>query len=358
MRKVTRIRRWIENLLLLAGVTAIAVGIGGYLLPYVSEDWGNWVFDQQRSGREASIPQYLGERAHDAERAIEGLVRHEPAPAINPAPQAEPMPAPPPPPSSEAPPRVLAKNTLIGRMRIPRLRLSTIVREGTAEDTLSIAAGHIPSTALPGDAGNIGVAGHRDTLFRGLRNIKKDDVIEFETLDRAYKYRVEGTQIVKPTEVSVLKPGREPELTLVTCYPFYYVGSAPDRFIVKAVQVGAESQPTQLAHIVTDTKAAEPQAGKADAPESEREQPRTSTVAIPIRHSRDLAPGISMGITSADKHSQRVTGWMWVMPDRRTVWVRNQPIHKPVVFYRDGKRQEMIITGITNNSVTARLMPE
>ena len=99
---------------------------------------------------------------------------------------------------------------------------------------LGVAIGHVPGTALPGQQANVGVAGHRDTLFRGLRDIKTNDLIEFETLAGKYSYRVGSTEIVKPDDVSVLQAGSSPELTLVTCYPFNYVGSAPDRFIVKA----------------------------------------------------------------------------------------------------------------------------
>ena len=117
-----------------------------------------------------------------------------------------------------------------------------MVAEGDGEDTLSLALGHIPSTALPGQEGNVAVAGHRDTIFRGLRDIRKNDLILFETRAGKYAYRVERTEIVKPSQVSVLKAGSTRELTLVTCYPFHYVGSAPDRFIVKARQVVGQEQ--------------------------------------------------------------------------------------------------------------------
>jgi sortase A len=112
------------------------------------------------------------------------------------------------------------------------------VREGDGEDTLSLALGHIPYTPMPGEDGNVGIAGHRDTIFRSLRDIRKNDLIIFETRKGKYAYRVEGTQIVKPDRVNVLKASYGRQLTLVTCYPFRYVGSAPDRFIVKARQVG------------------------------------------------------------------------------------------------------------------------
>jgi sortase A len=127
--------------------------------------------------------------------------------------------------------------SVIGRLEIPRLNLSVMVREGADEGTLSRAVGHIPGTALPGKIGNVGLAGHRDTFFRALRNIREDDAIEFETVHGAYRYVVTSTKIVTPRDVSVLAASGGENLTLVTCYPFYYVGSAPKRFIVRAAQV-------------------------------------------------------------------------------------------------------------------------
>ena len=127
--------------------------------------------------------------------------------------------------------------SVIGRLEIPRLNLSVMVREGADEGTLSRAVGHIPGTALPGKMGNVGLAGHRDTFFRALRNIREDDAIEFETTHGAYRYVVKSTKIVTPRDVSVLAASGGENLTLVTCYPFYYVGSAPKRFIVRAAQV-------------------------------------------------------------------------------------------------------------------------
>jgi sortase A len=132
-------------------------------------------------------------------------------------------------------------NELIGRLRIPRLELSAMVREGDGDDTLRVALGHVSDTALPGQPGNVGIAGHRDTLFRPLRNIRKNDLIELETMAGNFTYRVDSTRIVSPREVSVLAPGPRRELTLVTCYPFNYVGSAPKRFIVKASEVAEPS---------------------------------------------------------------------------------------------------------------------
>ena len=94
--------------------------------------------------------------------------------------------------------------------------------------------GYIPGTALPGEAGNVGLAGHRDTFFRQLRDIRPDDEIRVATPDGIFSYRVERTLIVNPTDVWVLDPTSTATLTLVTCYPFTYIGSAPQRFIVRA----------------------------------------------------------------------------------------------------------------------------
>lgn len=137
---------------------------------------------------------------------------------------------------AEPPPATL--QSVIGRIAIPRLGISAILKEGVGRRTLNLAVGHIPSTALPGQPGNVGVAAHRDTLFRGLKDIRQDDSITLTTLENTYVYRVVSTKVVAPTDVSVLDPSPDEKiLTLVTCYPFYFVGNAPKRFIVRALQV-------------------------------------------------------------------------------------------------------------------------
>ena len=140
-------------------------------------------------------------------------------------------------PASPAGPGAAAMGGLVGRMEIPRLGISVAVAEGTDHATLRCAAGHILGTALPGRPGNVGIAGHRDTLFRPLRNIRTDDVILLTTLQGEYRYRVVSAKIVSPSDVAVLTPDGNEILTLVTCYPFYLVGPAPDRFIVRAQRV-------------------------------------------------------------------------------------------------------------------------
>jgi sortase A len=123
---------------------------------------------------------------------------------------------------------------VLGRLEIPTLGVSTIVREGEDARTLQLAIGHIAGTALPGTAGNMGLAGHRDTFFRKLREIDPGDVIRMVAVEGTFTYVVESTQVVDPGDLWVLDPTPEPSLTLVTCYPFTYIGEAPQRFIVRA----------------------------------------------------------------------------------------------------------------------------
>jgi sortase A len=123
-------------------------------------------------------------------------------------------------------------------LRIPKIRLEAPVLPGTDDRTLDRAVGHIEGTAQPGTNGNSGIAGHRDGFFRGLKDITPGDTIELDTLQKKESYRVERTWVINPEDVSVLDPTSTRTLTLVTCYPFYYIGSAPRRFIVRAVLAG------------------------------------------------------------------------------------------------------------------------
>jgi sortase A len=126
-------------------------------------------------------------------------------------------------------------------LRIPSIRLEVPVLEGTGRVTLDRGVGHIERTARPGEDGNSGIAGHRDGFFRGLKDIGPGDAIELETLRGREAYRVDRIWIVDPTDVSVLEPTPTRSLTLVTCYPFYFVGSAPQRYIVRAVRADPDA---------------------------------------------------------------------------------------------------------------------
>lgn len=303
-RRSRKTVRWIANVLLIAGILAVVVSVGSF----VSMKW--WEYSQNRTfeQRRAAVSQ------------------------------------------SEAPPRAEVRNVpngaIVGRLSIPRLHVRAMIRQGVTSPILSVALGHIPGTALPGQPGNIGIAGHRDTLFRALRNIAANDEITFETPQATYTYRVKSTQIVNPEDVAVLNPGPAPELTLVTCYPFEYIGAAPQRFIVKATLVSRNADQNHIPQAplrMASTSTPRPHAAPV--------KPDTVDFSVPQGHSRELVPGkIWLGVDSADSGNQTVDGWLWVMPDRHTTWLRHTDAHDPVVFYQDGARRELFITSIAQNS--------
>ncbi len=342
----SRVRRWIEYSLLLIGI--VGVGLWGIsnATQAIWQDWGNWVFDRDVQGQTTSVREYLEARITQFTRGVESKLgvraAHESSAARSPR---------------SVPPRqtTVPVDGIIGRLTIPRLQVQAIVREGAGNSTLSLAAGHIPGTALPWQTGNVGVAGHRDTLFRGLRGIRKDDLIQFDTLDTSYVYEVASTQIVDPQDVGVLEPGPYRELTLVTCYPFNYIGSAPERFIVKAREMSQAA--------VRQSGFPEPgPAASASSAQTIKSKPKPVpgrvSFTVATNHSQQLAPGISLGVTSTDVGRHEMNGWMWLMPDRRTVWLRHRGTQDPLVFYgyQDGKRRKLVITRLTPNSVTGYLV--
>ena len=188
---------WAGSALLLAGIGVLA--------------WCGWIW------REASVAQ---------SRAEQWLKR---APTI-PSPV---IPVPALPPRASAFPR----GAVVGRLTIPRLHLSVMVLEGDDGRILKVAAGHIPGTALQPGGGNIGIAAHRDTFFRPLRGIRTDDLVTLQTPAGVSRFAVSDVEVVRPNDVQVLSPAPGRDLTLVTCYPFFYIGPAPKRFIVHARQV-------------------------------------------------------------------------------------------------------------------------
>jgi len=132
-------------------------------------------------------------------------------------------------------------NPPLAVLRIPKLRIVAPVLNGTDDITLNRGVGLISGTALPGQPGNIGIAGHRDSFFRGLKDIARGDRIELDTAGQIYVYVVDKAYITKPQDVNVLRAGPTPAITLVTCYPFYYAGSAPQRYVVQAFKQAARS---------------------------------------------------------------------------------------------------------------------
>jgi sortase A len=201
--------------LLLIGVGALGYSGYVYFESYLYQKYQDWAFNRE-----------VKERAE-----VEGDVRpQQRAPRHGPDSDAgPPQPA----------PRPKPVRPLVGRIEVPRLNLSAIIKEGVDSKTLRRAVGHVPETVRPGVPGNVGLAGHRDTFFRPLQRIRKHDRIVVETLDGRFEYVVQSLEIVQPTDVHVLSPTKESVLTLVTCYPFQYVGNAPKRFIVRARQTEA-----------------------------------------------------------------------------------------------------------------------
>ena len=227
MRKRKSKLRWLEYLLLFGGLVAVDYYIWVNVESNLSQMYGEWKFERTLRGEESPVGRFIVDPS--GLRRILGLGQ-APQPMTRPR-------------QHEGPRlRHFMKDEVLGRLEIPRLNIRVMVREGDDAATLRHAAGHIPSTAFPGDSGNVAFAAHRDTFFRPLRNIRKSDRIFVSTLDGNYEYVVESTSIVSPSDVSVLKASAAHELTLVTCYPFYYIGSAPHRFVVRAIQV-ATTQP-------------------------------------------------------------------------------------------------------------------
>ena len=231
-----RILGGVEWVFLLAGLAALDVYVWINTSSTVYEAYEDWAFDQDLRGLAPSPMRFAGEQMRvlfgrewsRPEARSPDLARKRVAPGELKRPELTPREGKPP-----------APTEVIGRLEIPNLHLTAMVREGADSRTLRRAVGHIPGTALPGGQGNVGLAGHRDTFFRELRHIHVNDLIEVQTEGASYRYSVETTQIVGPRDVHVLASSSRASLTLVTCYPFYYVGSAPKRFIVRAGLVSA-----------------------------------------------------------------------------------------------------------------------
>ena len=136
------------------------------------------------------------------------------------------------------------EGSVMGRIEIPSIDFSAMIFEGSDDWVLRRGVGHVPKTAQPGRPGNVALTGHRDTFFRPLERISSQDEIILTTPTGRYRYRVERTRVVSPNDVSVLEPSSGAKLTLITCYPFHFVGPAPKRFIVQAHLVNANAVPS------------------------------------------------------------------------------------------------------------------
>jgi LPXTG-site transpeptidase (sortase) family protein len=181
----------------------------------------DWAFEQKSRGEAVSLTEFLAQTASFSEPDDTRFVAALAGDGGKPQPVGF---------------RLQGDPSVVGRIEIPRIGLKTMILEGVSQRTLALAVGHIPGTALPGKAGNVGIAGHRDTFFRSLAGIHPDDDIVLTTLDGSYGYRVKSCEVVGPRDTRVLEDSTKPTLTLVTCYPFHYLGPAPKRFIVHAVR--------------------------------------------------------------------------------------------------------------------------
>jgi sortase A len=185
-----------------------------------------------------------------------------------------------------APRRTYAPGSTVGRIEIPRLGVSAVIKAGSDARTLRLAVGYIPGTGLPGARGNFGLAGHRDTFFRKLRDINPDDEIRIVTTDGVFRYHVQRTSIVMPQDVWVLDPTDYSALTLVTCYPFNYIGSAPKRFIVRAALQTTESP----ARSIVSKKSADTVAALRPKPKPSRARAAAATKNASARSTVTKSP--------------------------------------------------------------------
>ena len=249
--------RWAQWLLILVGVACL-----GYFLYIYAE---------------ATLYQAFEDRELDkilSDAPVSGTTGRAPE-EVAPAPKA-------------APRRTYAPGSTVGRIEIPRLGVSAVIRAGSDARTLRLAVGYIPGTGLPGERGNFGLAGHRDTFFRKLRDINPDDEIRIVTGDGVFSYHVQRTSIVMPQDVWVLDPTAYPALTLVTCYPFNYIGSAPKRFIVRAALQTTEAPARSTISKPAATKNASVRS-TVSKPRAKTKVVRAKTTAPPIKAKRGRA---------------------------------------------------------------------
>lgn len=214
MTSLGRGLRRIERLLWATAVLALGVYAGARAASALGQSYTEWSFARAISRQPVSATLFVRYLLRQPEASPAPLETLESAPGLQPQPD----------------------SPWMARLEIPRLNYSVMVREGTDKTTLGFGVGHIEGTALPGLPGNVGLAGHRDTFFRRLSELKVGDALRIRTLTEDYAYTVTRIKIVEPSENEVLSYTERPSLTLVTCYPFWGIGPASKRYIVQASQ--------------------------------------------------------------------------------------------------------------------------
>ena len=213
-------RRWISTLLVLAGIALLAAAGLHYFRGYEAQREGRRAWDESRSARPVPTLHVPTPTA----RENPGITQSLPSPSVT-ATQASPYPL----------------GQPVARLRIPSAEIDSVVFGGADQATLEKGPGHVPGTELPGEETfrkNCVITAHRDSHFRHLGWLRKGQRIELETPSGTVSYRVVSREIVKPDAVRVLQPTEKPRLTLITCYPFNYVGAAPERLVVVAEPLG------------------------------------------------------------------------------------------------------------------------
>jgi LPXTG-site transpeptidase (sortase) family protein len=253
------------------------------------------------------------------------------------------------------------EQTVVGKLSIPRLGVYATIREGTTRATSGQAVGHITGTALPGQNGTVGIAGQHDPALGRLSEIAPSDEIRIQTDDSVYLYKVDNATSLKPDETLVVRTGAYPGMTLLADVP-------GDRFVVRARQVAqiplvdaASASPAPPAQ----TEPPAPSRGIQTFPQQRSdtgtaEPQRRIAFEVDRNRSRELAPGISIGLTSTDPNRETVDAWLWLMPDKRAVWLRDQKAGSPVAFETSGRPSQwrLVVTQVTPGSMRGYLMSQ
>jgi sortase A len=262
-----RVLRWLEYLLVAAGIAMLAA-------------WAWFVWDARVSQQAARYA--LESAAPSAETALALESGAPVAVAVDAA--------------------VALRGSAIAALSIPRIRLSAVVLQGSDARTLRRGPGHVEKSASPGDSGNVVIAGHRDSFFRPLKDVQIGDDIFLETPTTRLQYRVTSLWVVKPADVSVLDSTGDSVLTLITCYPFWMLGNAPDRFVVRAVEV-RKAPAGRSGDVATSSGVAVPDASMptspaTDAPPESVDEPEVKEAVVPAAAPPDAATQVRKAVES------------------------------------------------------------